>query len=182
MTEPLSSIPDLIEMIRRERDELRELHRAAEERIPSCGHRRVDWADSYGGCVACSALAAMQEIDAIRRERDLLSEMVATRDGFIQDFIAERNAAWTERDEWKARAEAAEDRLRPRDARVEPPPDTVTPVLLWVEMGMGQTWIPVTPAFDEFEPRWFAISTTRVYSMSQNPYWLPMPPTPQEQK
>ena len=94
---------------------------------------------------------------------------------------------------WKARAESAErrlaerasccikneERLRVRDARVEPPPDTVTPVLLWVEMGMGQTWIPVTPAFDEFEPRWFAISTTRVYSMSQNPYWLPMPPAPE---
>lgn len=29
-----------------------------------CGHRAADWDDSYGGCVACSAITAMHESDA----------------------------------------------------------------------------------------------------------------------
>lgn len=34
----------------------------AEERFP-CGHRVVDWDDSYGGCVACITRTAMLELE-----------------------------------------------------------------------------------------------------------------------
>lgn len=147
---PLSSIPDLIEMIRRERDEAR----ADNARL------RRHLTDALG--------------DADRHE-------------------ANHTLAVSTMQAWKARAESAErrlaerasccikneERLRVRDARVEPPPDTVTPVLLHVAMGMGQTWVPVTLANDGFECRWFSLATTRVYLMDESPCWLPMPPPPE---
>ena len=86
-----------------------------------------------------------------------------------------------ERDEWKARAEAAErkltdraqccteneERLRVRDARVEPPPPGST-VLVWD----GQAWMP-----DDAD--WpIRYARTGVHSR----YWLPMPPPPEEKQ
>ena len=46
----------------RELAALREENERVNERFP-CGHRKLDWDDSYGGCVACSAIAAMQSED-----------------------------------------------------------------------------------------------------------------------
>ena len=84
-----------------------------------------------------------------------------------------------ERDDWKSRAEAAErkltdraqccveneERVRVRDARVEPPPPGST-VLVWD----GQAWMP-----DDAD--WpIRYARTGVHSR----YWLPMPPAPEE--
>ena len=133
MAEPLSSIPDLIEMIRRERDEWKARAEAASS-IPDL-------------------------IEMIRRERD----------------------------EWKARAEAAErkltdraqccveneERVRVRDARVEPP-EVEIEILAW----NGPFW---TAAFLHRDRKTlvFCDPDFGAGPIERAPYWLPMPPDPE---
>lgn len=75
-----SSTPGLIDEIRRERDRLAEKL--------SCGHRKADWDDSYGGCVACSAIDAMHKIDAVEKERDELRARVKELDLNLGNILA----------------------------------------------------------------------------------------------
>ena len=96
-----------------------------------------------------------------------------------------------ERDEWKARAEAAErklverasccveneERVRVRDARVEPPSDDG--VVLVFD---GAFWAPafrpsLMPGHFKFMDPNFGCGPMR-----EAPYWLPMPPSPEEKK